>query len=85
MKLFRILFPKVDISLSSLKDYLLSINIFSGMLIGFTVSIFELILILIWTFTRIGTPIKKYLLSLFGSLYSVIDFFDIRIFIFKTK
>lgn len=59
MKLFRILFPKVDISLNSLKDYLLSINIFSGMLIGFTVSIFELILILIWTFTRIGTPIKS--------------------------
>ena len=29
------------------------------MLIGFTVSIFELILILIWTFTRIGTPIKS--------------------------
>lgn len=81
MKLFRTLFPKVDISLNSLKDYLLSINVFSGMLIGFTVSVFELILILIWTFTRIGTSIKGidyhylvlyialFIFSIFGYLY----------------
>ena len=54
MKFFRFLFPKVEMSLNSFKDYLLTINVFSGMLICFVIGIFELIIMTIWALTHIN-------------------------------